>query len=312
MRTIVIADALMGLDNVLGVAGAAHGSYVLVVLGLLISIPIMVWGSTLILRFVERHPGFVYFGAGVLAFTAAKMMLSEPMVAEHVPKGFAAAVLSVLLVVAILWAGFVRNHRKLESRISARLAAFEGRTLADAGQANSTEEGGGDMVKVLVPIGGTGSTHAVRHALAEIMKGTEMEIHLLNVQPPFSRHVAQFASRKSLTEFHRDQADKALAPAREMLDKHRVPYAVHYAVGRRAEVIVETAKRLRCHHIVMSTARKNSITRMLEDSVTNRVLELTPVPVEVIAGEHISKLERYGIPAGLGTALAALLIAAID
>ncbi|HUR88405.1 MAG TPA: TerC family protein, partial [Ramlibacter sp.] len=95
MRTIVIADALMGLDNVLGVAGAAQGSYLLVVLGLLISIPIMVWGSTLILRFVERHPGFVYFGAGVLACTAAKMMLSEPIVDEHAPKGIAAAVLSV-------------------------------------------------------------------------------------------------------------------------------------------------------------------------------------------------------------------------
>ena len=312
MRTIVIADALMGLDNVLGVAGAANGSYVLVVLGLLISIPIMVWGSTLILKFVERHPGFVYFGAGVLAFTAAKMMLSEPAVVDHVPKGIAGAFLSVLLVVAVLWAGFVRNHRKLESRITARLAAFEGRTLAEAGQVNSTPENGGDMVKVLVPVGGTGSTHAVRHVLNEIIKGTEMEIHLLNVQPPFSRHVAQFASRKSLADFHRDQADKVLAPAREILDKHRVPYAVHYALGHRAEVIADTAKRLRCHHIVMSTARKNSITRMLEDSVTNRVLELTPVPVEVIAGEHISKLERYGVPAGLGTALAALLIAAID
>jgi len=87
---------------------------------------------------------------------------------------------------------------------------------------------------------------------------------------------------------------------------------VHFALGRRAEVIVETAKRLRCHHIVMSTARKNSLTRMLEDSVTNRVLELTPVPVEVIAGEHVSKLERYGVPVGVGAALAALVIAALD
>ena len=50
MRTIVIADAVMGLDNVLGVAGAANGSMLLVVLGLLISIPLVVWGSTLILH----------------------------------------------------------------------------------------------------------------------------------------------------------------------------------------------------------------------------------------------------------------------
>ncbi len=84
MRTIVVADAVMGLDNVLAVAGAAHGSYVLVVLGLLISIPIVIWGSTLILKWVERFPVIVYVGAGVLAWTAAKMMMHEPLVKDAV------------------------------------------------------------------------------------------------------------------------------------------------------------------------------------------------------------------------------------
>ena len=67
MRTIVIADAVMGLDNVLAVAGAAHGSILLVVLGLLISIPIVVWGSTLILHWLERFPSLLYVGGAVLA-----------------------------------------------------------------------------------------------------------------------------------------------------------------------------------------------------------------------------------------------------
>ncbi len=84
MRTIVVADAVMGLDNVLAVAGAAHGSYVPVVLGLLISIPIVIWGSTLILKWVERFPVIVYVGAGVLAWTAAKMMMHEPLVKDAV------------------------------------------------------------------------------------------------------------------------------------------------------------------------------------------------------------------------------------
>ncbi len=83
-------------------------------------------------------------------------------------------------------------------------------------------------------------------------------------------------------------------------------------MGSKAEVIAETARRLRCDHIVMSTARKNSLTRMLEASVTNRVLELTTVPVEMIAGDAVSKLERYGIPAGIGGALVLLLLAAAD
>jgi YjbE family integral membrane protein len=80
MKTIIIADAVMGVDNVLAVAGAAHGSYLLVVLGLLISIPIVVWGSTLLLKLTERFPVIILVGAGVLAFTAIKMMLSEPLV----------------------------------------------------------------------------------------------------------------------------------------------------------------------------------------------------------------------------------------
>lgn len=79
LRTIVIADAVMGLDNVLGVAGAAKGSYLLVVLGLAISIPIMIWGSTIILKWVDRFPIIIYIGAGVLAWTAASMICHEQM-----------------------------------------------------------------------------------------------------------------------------------------------------------------------------------------------------------------------------------------
>jgi YjbE family integral membrane protein len=79
MWTIVVADTLMGVDNVLGVAGAATGSFDLVILGLLISVPIVVWGSTMVLRLIERFPVIVYAGAGVLAYTAAHMIVSEPL-----------------------------------------------------------------------------------------------------------------------------------------------------------------------------------------------------------------------------------------
>ena len=79
MKTIVVADALMGIDNVLGVAGAAQGSFDLVVIGLLISIPIVVFGSTLVLKMVERFPVIIKLGAAVLAFTAAKMIVSEAL-----------------------------------------------------------------------------------------------------------------------------------------------------------------------------------------------------------------------------------------
>ncbi len=79
MKTIVVADALMGIDNVLGVAGAAQGSFGLVVIGLVISVPIVVFGSTMVLKLVERFPVIIKIGAAVLALTAAKMIVSEPL-----------------------------------------------------------------------------------------------------------------------------------------------------------------------------------------------------------------------------------------
>ena len=79
IKTIVVADALMGVDNVLGVAGAAHGSFDLVIIGLLISVPIVVFGSTMVLKLVERFPIIIKLGAAVLALTAAKMIVSEQL-----------------------------------------------------------------------------------------------------------------------------------------------------------------------------------------------------------------------------------------
>ena len=79
MKVIIVADALMGVDNVLGVAGAAHGSWDLVIIGLLVSVPIVVFGSKVVLKLVERFPIIIRAGAAVLAFTAAKMIVGEPL-----------------------------------------------------------------------------------------------------------------------------------------------------------------------------------------------------------------------------------------
>ncbi len=83
MKTIIVADALMGLDNVLAIAGAAQGSMLLVVLGLLISVPIMVYGSTVVLKWIERLPWLIYAGAGVLAWTAANRVVKEPLIDDY-------------------------------------------------------------------------------------------------------------------------------------------------------------------------------------------------------------------------------------
>lgn len=83
IRTIIIADAVMGLDNILAVAGAAHGSYALVIMGLFISIPIVVWGSTLVLKALERFPVLIQLGAAVIAYTAATMITDEPFLHHY-------------------------------------------------------------------------------------------------------------------------------------------------------------------------------------------------------------------------------------
>jgi YjbE family integral membrane protein len=115
MRTIVVADAVMGLDNVLAVAGAAHGSVLLVVTGLVISIPIVVWGSTLILRWLERFPALLYFGGAVLAWTAAKMIADEPLYQEWLQArpGLKSA-LFILTVGGVLGAAWLRNRKAKE------------------------------------------------------------------------------------------------------------------------------------------------------------------------------------------------------
>ena len=313
MKTIVVADALMGLDNVLAVAGAAHGSFLLVVLGLLISIPIVIGGSQLILKFVERYPAIVYIGSGVLAWTAVKMMTSEPLVKDYLADHRAVIVLAYLLVVGgVLGAGFLRKHAAARERVAAHLVDVEVTPTAAPADAGFTK-GAANMWKVMIPVDGSpNSLKAVRHVVNRYMGDSALEVHVLHVSTPLSQHAARFLNRNIRAAYHRDAAEKALASARALLNQFGVPHAVHVEMGDKAETIHRVAQRLRVDQIVIGTARQSSFTRMLQDSVTNRVLEITQVPVEVVAGEAVSPLERYGLPASVGAAALALAYLAVD
>ncbi len=130
MKTIVIADALMGIDNVLGVAGAAHGAFDLVVIGLLVSVPIVVFGSTMVLKLVERFPVIIKIGAAVLAFTAAKMIVGEQLLDRIYGGPDALAPAQTLhtaaewatyaaAVAGVLGAGWWANQRAQKARVPA-------------------------------------------------------------------------------------------------------------------------------------------------------------------------------------------------
>ena len=118
VQTIIVADAVMGVDNVLAVGGAAHGSMLLVFIGLAVSIPIVVWGSTLVLKLVERFPAIVWIGAGVLGWTAVKMILAEPLLApwigNHSPARLALQIVVVGGLVGVpLWRSLLPRHRAM-------------------------------------------------------------------------------------------------------------------------------------------------------------------------------------------------------
>jgi predicted tellurium resistance membrane protein TerC len=111
IKTIVVADAVMSLDNVIAVAGASHGSMVLVTFGILVSIPIVVWGSKLVLTLMDRFPIVITFGAALLGWIAGGMLLTDQATPESISKGipyahyvFAAAG-AVLVVVVGKWLG---------------------------------------------------------------------------------------------------------------------------------------------------------------------------------------------------------------
>jgi YjbE family integral membrane protein len=116
IKTIVIADAVMGVDNVLAIGGAAHGSVLLIVLGLLISVPIIVWGSQLVIKLVERWPAVILLGGAVLAWTAYGMIVSEPLVKQWVAHHGAAKPIIATVIFAIALAPWYGEHLRPQHR----------------------------------------------------------------------------------------------------------------------------------------------------------------------------------------------------
>ncbi|WP_419061881.1 TerC family protein, partial [Megasphaera sp.] len=108
IKTIIIADAAMGIDNVLAIAGASHGSFLLVAIGFLVSIPIIVGGSTIIGRLMDRFPVILYAGAGLLGWTAGSMIghdkILGPMIQASVGS-WAPLAIQIFLAVGVIAVG---------------------------------------------------------------------------------------------------------------------------------------------------------------------------------------------------------------
>jgi len=119
VKTIIIADFVMSLDNVLGVAAAAHGNVWLLVFGLLISIPMIAWSSQLVLKLIDRYPFIIYAGGALLGYVAGEMLVSEALFkplleAQHALHWLVPVVCAVLVLVAGKWLA-MRKAVKVEA-----------------------------------------------------------------------------------------------------------------------------------------------------------------------------------------------------
>lgn len=115
--TIIAADAVMSLDNVVAVAGASKGNILILAIGVLISIPIMIFGSKIIVKFMEKYPWIAYIGSGILAWTAGNMIIGDEKIMEwlHINEGIITYIFSIIVTVLLLAVAYYRNQKKSTS-----------------------------------------------------------------------------------------------------------------------------------------------------------------------------------------------------
>lgn len=286
IRTILIADLVMSLDNVIAVAGAAKGSLLLLILGLGISIPLVIFGSTLLLRVMDRFPVIITVGAGLLGWVAGDMATTDPAVKEWVNSNAAwlheaAEVLGAAVVVVVgkwLAAEAMLRRPALMVQVERVPAPAAGAAPAPAlpGLAN----------RILLPVDASDSAaRAAEYVIAlrrQHPAPETMDIHLMNVQREVSGDVSRFVAKESLQEYHRERSVQALQRVRRMLDAAGVKYSVHMLVGKPWEVIADFAGANRCDHIVMGTRGLGTYTGAALGSVAHGVAQRSAVPVLLV------------------------------
>lgn len=120
--TIVIADGVMSIDNVLAVVGTAHGHMMYVMLGMLITVPIIVWGSTIFIKLIERFPIILYLGGSILAWVAGGMIADEKYLVKYlggIHGPFAVGCGAVILVVALLTNKYYYRRKNASKKAAA-------------------------------------------------------------------------------------------------------------------------------------------------------------------------------------------------
>lgn len=129
------------------------------------------------------------------------------------------------------------------------------------------------MLKALVPVDGSDNALcAVRHVIRLVQDREPLDIHLLNVQPPFHGDVTAFVAKGCAHDFHREQGRTAMAAACALLDEAGIPYAKHVFVGHPAKLIAECAREMGCDKVIMGTHGYGTIAQLLLGSVSHEAI----------------------------------------
>lgn len=165
------------------------------------------------------------------------------------------------------------------------------------------------MLNILIPVDGSrNALRAVEYVIQyRVLHDELINVNLANIQPRLSKYVTRFVPSHNVSLFQQERAEKAMQGAVDLLAKAGMQHVAHISKGDTAEAIVACAQKTGSQKIVMGTTRKNALARFFEGSIVNKVMALTDLPVEVVAKDDATKLERFGIPIGLG--LAFLLLA---
>ena len=109
IKTIVLADLIMSLDNVLAIAAVAKGNWVVLIIGLAISIPLVVFGASILSKLMNRFPIIVYIGAALIAYTAAEMIVSDVKLTHYLEPY--AIIIKIVVTVGVVGLGFITKRR---------------------------------------------------------------------------------------------------------------------------------------------------------------------------------------------------------
>jgi YjbE family integral membrane protein len=269
VRTVIIADAVMSLDNVIAVAAAANGHLGLVIFGILVSVPIIVWGSKFVLALIDRFPLVITLGAALLGWIGGGMLLGDALLNRY-REGWptwlhtAAAALGAVLVVSL---GLLLARRR-------RSAGHEVQTLPAAAFGR----------RWLVPVDPRSPFEAIAEHLAqEHRRDPQLEVVVLNVQPPLeSGHARMFVSHDELQAYYQEEAAKSLLPMREALERRGLGSSARHVVGHVVPTILGAATEEGVERIVVGRHGRPDLADRVLGSIAEDVCAQAKVPVTLL------------------------------